>query len=582
MSDDNGPVLGWLGKITGYLSAPLKSNLYREGLEVSASNPVPISGTVVSTGAELRVEIPIESTAYDLATTSYSATTAITGSWIFNRIEFNFSSNAARTILITSSDGTVLASAVAHASANLMVEGEVGDLFESGKQINISVSQTTGPCLMDVVMYISRGQLPLSENPSLAESNAEIGKIRFADSTGLDAFGRQRVSSPQSLFSVKQIYPNTDLFYGDFGDGEIEPTPSKAGTIIRIPAGIIGIHTYCSHRHIQYQPGKSSLEQITGVWGTLVPGIIRRLGIRNFFNERVYIEQNGDNQTAYTVVESYAGGVLDRREVERLLWLDRLDGTGGAENKSGVLVDPTKNHLISFDWQWLSAGRLRFNYSFEAQPTVFDIRNHGNVLDLPWVRCPDMQVFWEIETTKALLVDAEFLSICAAVSSEGGQEPSGINYGKSTGGNPVTVGTTYKPVIAIRSAPTYKGEPNIISGRLNNYSVNSNADIIYQIVWFPASVTGGQWNPVGGHSSMEFNITATLVGGGQVIEEALLAASGTGSKAQGGNLADILAQQEVICRNADNSGGLMMVIAARAITGTADVHASMKWVESLG
>jgi len=44
----------------------------------------------------------------------------------------------------------------------------------------------------------------------------------------------------------------------------------------------------------------------------------------------------------------------------------------------------------------------------------------------------------------------------------------------------------------------------------------------------------------------------------------------------------VLAQQEVICRNASNTGSIAMVLMVRAITGTADVYGSMRWVEDIG
>lgn len=555
--------------------------------------PVDIGGATVSVSnlQQLANSADINETA-DLQAGSYTKTVSYANDATVKLLRLTFDTAEERTVTIKTlyaGEESVIDSetitTVGTADYEFESEGEV----VAGTDFIIKITQTTGPCNVKVLLLSQIGTSALGGNPVLGDSDAFIGNIGFGDSTALDAFGRLRVSQPENLLSIKQTYANTGLFYQGFGDGEIEYAPNKAGTILRIPAGQTGVQTYASHRHISYQPGKSLFQQITAVWGETTPGIIRRAGMRNIFGERIYVEQNGDDDEAYTVVESMAGKVFgvdqpERRAIPRDQWLDRLDGTGGVNNKSGIEINPTKNHLVNIDFQWLSAGRVRFSYSFAGQPTLVSVHQHGNVIDLPFTRCPDMQIFWEIEVTDNTLVeDSEFLAICSAISSEGGKEPAGISYGVTTNGTTINVPSNdYEPVLAIRSAPTYKGDPNLVVARLQSFGLYSDDDISYRLVWFPDTVSGGTWIPRGGNSSIEYNVNPTSITGGQILDEDFIDATDTGSKKQGQSIEDVLAQQEVVCRTADNQGSLMMVLLAKSETGTSTVKASMKWVEDIG
>lgn len=158
-------------------TTPVPSNLYKEGLEVSAANPVNVTGTLVTSGAELTVNNALEATAYDLNAAAYSATTAITGAYLFNRLELNFTTAVARDITITSTQGTILYKTTSDTSLNFNIDGE-DDAFESGDQITVDITQTAGACLVDVTLVISKGQLPLSGNPSLGEGTSVIGTTK--------------------------------------------------------------------------------------------------------------------------------------------------------------------------------------------------------------------------------------------------------------------------------------------------------------------------------------------------------------------------------------------------------------------
>lgn len=163
---DNAPQLSWLQKISAALTGNLKANMYREGVEVSGTNPVPITGTVVSSGAELRIEDSLVINNRDQSVSAYSGTTSIGDDYILNQINLIFSTTEDKDILITTSKGVILVDEKGIADKIVRYNGK-REGFDSGTQITIAVSQTSGACLMSLEVLIERGALPLTGNPVL-------------------------------------------------------------------------------------------------------------------------------------------------------------------------------------------------------------------------------------------------------------------------------------------------------------------------------------------------------------------------------------------------------------------------------
>jgi hypothetical protein len=146
-------------------------NLRVGSLDVSIANPVPITGNVTTSGAELVVINAIESLAHNLQAAAYSQTTAIGGPYLLNRIELNFSTTASRSITITSSQGTKLYETAGDTSLHIDIDAE-DQAFESGDQITVAITQVASTCIVDVVVVITKGALPLSGNPTVEQGTS--------------------------------------------------------------------------------------------------------------------------------------------------------------------------------------------------------------------------------------------------------------------------------------------------------------------------------------------------------------------------------------------------------------------------
>lgn len=126
----------------------------------SGGTPWPVSvaaGTVtVSNIAALQVVNAIDYQNYNLQAAAFSAATNLTVDYLLSRLELAFSTNASRTITVTAvGNGTVLWQ---QTNTNLSVEIEFDDPgFDATNQIQVAITQTGSPCLVDVRLAVVEG-----------------------------------------------------------------------------------------------------------------------------------------------------------------------------------------------------------------------------------------------------------------------------------------------------------------------------------------------------------------------------------------------------------------------------------------
>lgn len=139
------------------------------GNPINASNPLPVLGNA------LVVQNAIQSLGFDLAAAPFSATTAIAGVYVLDRIELNFTTTASRNIVVTSAHGTELLRLTANTGLHVEIDAEEM-AFKAGDHITVAITQTSGACLVDVVAVTKTGSTP-PLNP-----NATTVQLRNASS----------------------------------------------------------------------------------------------------------------------------------------------------------------------------------------------------------------------------------------------------------------------------------------------------------------------------------------------------------------------------------------------------------------
>jgi len=264
-----------------------------------------------------------------------------------------------------------------------------------------------------------------------------------ADSHGVDGFGRFRVSEPTTLFNNKQLWDSQPLFWDDretagAGTGSSHSTDT-ASTTMSTSLNTAGTRVRQTFQRFNYQPGKSQLVVMTGVFGASVAGITRRLGIFDDSNG-LFFSQEG--LTFKVVIRSSTSGSPVDDDVSQASWnLDTMDGTG----PSGVTLDLSKAQVFMLDYQWLGNGRVRFGIYSAGRIVYVHEFLRENVLTTPYMSTPNLPLRYEISSDAASPI-ASLAHTCVSVMTEGGAEGGGLTVALTSGSTAISaasVGTIY-------------------------------------------------------------------------------------------------------------------------------------------
>lgn len=280
----------------------------------------------------------------------------------------------------------------------------------------------------------------------------EVQYIDFANAALLDAFGRQRISNPITLFDSKQILDGTGIFYDDvaFSGAGTSSTYSKdrASRTLGVSNVTAGHRIRQTKQRFNYQPGKSQLIFMTGVWGNADAGITKRVG---YFDESNGLGLKIDETGPSFFVRSNVTGTPVDVEIPINQWdIPDLHPTLRPN-----AIDFTKSQIFFIDFEWLGVGSIRFGFVIDGKVVTYYQVNNANILDAVYMSTPNLPLRYELEndgTGPAAILE----TICSSVISEGGQQDTGITRYISNGATHVdanSAGTTYA-LVGIRLAST--------------------------------------------------------------------------------------------------------------------------------
>lgn len=268
----------------------------------------------------------------------------------------------------------------------------------------------------------------------------------------IDAFGRVRVSDPQTVFDSKQLHDKTPLFFDESitnGSGNATSTHSTtdASTTMYVESGDTIIRQ--TFQHFNYQPGKSQLMFLTGRIEESggATGVVARIGL--FTGEDgVFFEMNG---TTMNVVERKNSS--DTKVAQSNWNIDTLDGNG----PSGITVDFSKTQIFFIDFEWLGVGTVRYGMAINGTLYYCHESHHANSFTSVYMSTPNLPIRYEISSTSSA---GTMEHICSTVISEGGIQENGVLIDASTGST----------MISASSAGTIYG---LMAGRLKSTHLDS-------------------------------------------------------------------------------------------------------------
>jgi hypothetical protein len=338
--------------------------------------------------------------------------------------------------------------------------------------------------------------------------------VQFTD-TAYDAFGRLRVSEPYTLFDSQNRYFADNQFDTSTATGGSTTFLSNEATVrldVTTSSGSEVVRQ--TYRSFPYQPGKSLLTLETFTMNAAKTNLRQRVG---FFNTQNGLFFQQKDSTLSFVLRSNSlptpGTPSDIRTVNQADWNgDKLDGTG----PSGITLDVTKTQILFFDFEWLGVGRIRCGFFQDGQFVVCHTFDNENAQVSVYMTTAILPLRYEITNTGATASSSSMKQICSTVISEGGYAQTSVEHVARmvnlSASNYLT--TTFKPLVSIRLASTALGAV-VLPVNLN--FLPSTADNFEIALIKNGTLTSASYSAVPSDSNVEYDISATAIGGGTTL-----------------------------------------------------------------
>lgn len=269
-------------------------------IPVTDNHPLPVAGAGGVNNITLVVNA-IDTRTYSLSGSEYSATTTINNDYILDSIDLRFSTAEAKTITISTTGGTILWGGSQDTSTtnlgynttaknfNLVFD----QAFDANQNLTVSVTPTSGACLLDCIVKIKREQSTILEVPA----------VKLVNVAGA-AWGVEHIQNKIRTSTVdfrvdiaKGYIPGSSEFRG-FGERVAVAVQSNGVDIWRGPTDLIPIP---SHLGEQMAILSTSTQDVSG--GTGVSQILLHYLDDAGMPQDLLVNLDGTN-TVYTSVSN--------------------------------------------------------------------------------------------------------------------------------------------------------------------------------------------------------------------------------------------------------------------------------------
>lgn len=349
--------------------------------------------------------------------------------------------------------------------------------------------------------------MSLTSYPALVTLNEPVS----IGGTSADAFGRVRTSPPITLFDSQNRYAKSaDFDEAVSGSATVTHSDNESSVLLNVTSASGDKVVRETRRVFAYQPGKSLLVMNTFVMPTTHANLRCRVGYFGV-NNGVFFERSG---TALRMVRrTYTSGSPVDNVVAQADWNgDKLDGTGS----SGLTLDTTKSQIFWQDFEWLGVGSVRTGFVINGKFIVCHTFNHANILALVYMTTAILPIRYEIENTGATDGSRTMKQICSTVISEGGYEKKVILQTARTA-TAATVSTTLVPLLSLR-LDSSRLDSVVIADGYNVLPLSSSSTTFEIQLVKNATLTGPSWTQTSS-DNVEFDVSATAITGGAVVDD---------------------------------------------------------------
>lgn len=354
--------------------------------------------------------------------------------------------------------------------------------------------------------------------------SSTIRKFQLDSTPQLDAFARLRVSSPYTIFDSKLLSDKGSLYYDEVLNGSATSVHSQTDAAVSMSVSSSGDYAIRqTYMRFNYQPGKSQEVLFTGVLGSPTINTEAKIGYFNTSTTAPYTANEdglyfGCDGTGVYVAQAKSGVTT---KVYQESWnKDRVDGSGGITNPSGVTANWAGREVFSVDFEWLGVGDARFYIFVNDMPILlheFENANDGDSSGA-YMSSPNHSIRYELRSTGG---SKTIKQVCASVISEGGVEPSGVSRSFNTGITAQNVGTTKEAMIGFRLKDTHLNA-TVVTEFLSLIATG-NEDTLWELQMNPTYANTESFVSAGSSSPVEYMIGD---GANEVTVDGIVLASG--------------------------------------------------------
>lgn len=422
------------------------------------------------------------------------------------------------------------------------------------------------------------------ENATSAQSEFRLQLLMRANaradekSPNLDAFGRLRVSNPQTLIEINHLRDiNNTQETGSTTGTATQALDANSPFVLQSVSTTGDISIRQSRKRATYQPGKSHLILMSGVINAANndTGVYSYIGYFDDSDGVMFTHKgNGAGGDMFVSLRSSGTGSVVSNEVPQSEWnIDALDGNG----ESGITLDPSKTLIFIFDMEWLGVGRVRTGFVIKGEIVYCHEFYHSNIETIPYMSMPSLPTRYEIRNVGVASASGSLKNICSQVCSEGGHSVIGRQFSVNTlanGGKAVTA--TLTPLVAIRLKSTHT-EVNAI---MQNYATLSEgksmmATCLVMVRDDATAITGASWVSADDESAIEYDISGTAINMANAI---LLDNDFVESNTSKNTTGDVL---NATLTSSISGVSDILVLCAQRVTTNGNGFASITWNEYL-
>ncbi|WJZ48404.1 hypothetical protein [Synechococcus phage DSL-LC02] len=240
-------------------------------------------------------------------------------------------------------------------------------------------------------------------------------------------------------------------------------------------------------------------------------GIRRRFGLFDEYNG-AYFEDDGG--TYSYVIRSNTTGIVTETRVTRDNWNGEKFGGDGY---TGVTADPTKQQMISINYEWYGAGIVEFAWLMKNETIPSHTFENSNLNPYVWCSTPFLPIRLEIENITGVAGTHYMYQGSNSLIQEGEPEKLGtlMSISNPITGTTMTNANTFYPIVSIRLKSSALSSVMLLRSLQAVTDDNTN---VYWRLYENATLTGANWtNHPDPNSFTQYDISATSLSGGTDI-----------------------------------------------------------------